>query len=168
MCKISLILETGEEQPQRQAPVLPMEAHEDKSQKQQSSLTVSDWIAFLSSEKQSSYQVVDSAVIISIAITALVVAILGSITNVPESLYAWILFLLIGFMLILFRSGPQRNSDMAKKLLRQVMKGELPTPADISAEWKKQFDLLEKYKWWMSLREDFANKKPKKAKSPSG
>lgn len=113
----------------------------DKTAENESCLKVSDWVTFLTSEKQGTMSTI---VNFGMLLVALIGIIFATKTNSPmEGIgYGILAFALITYVWIWVFAPFQKHARLAEKILKKIMSGDLKNESSIREEWKREQGVL--------------------------
>jgi len=112
----------------------------EKPREDESWLTVSDWVTFLTSEK---YGIISSVLNLAMLFVALIAIVLSTRTATTiQAIGNWVFsFGLLVFIYVRVFSPFEKRGRVAEKILKDVMFGTLKSEASIRKAWEKEFKL---------------------------
>ena len=107
----------------------------------ESCLKVSDWVTFLTSEKQGT---INTMVSFGMLLVALISMLFSTRTNTTMQGigYGILAFALLTYVWIVVFAPFQKQTRVAEKILKKIMSGDLKSESSIREEWKREQDVL--------------------------
>jgi hypothetical protein len=115
----------------------------DKTVENESCLKVSDWVTFLTSEKQGTISTVVGFGALLVALVVIVLSAKASTTMqvIENGIMALVL---VAYAIVLVFRPFGKQGEVAEKILNKIMSGDLKDESTIRQEWKGQQDALKR------------------------
>jgi len=117
----------------------------DKTVGNDSGLKVSDWVTFLTSEKQGTIGIVVGFGALLVALVAIVLSTGGNTTiqHIGNGIMA---LALVAYAVFTVFKPFEKQGKVAEKMLKEIMSGDLKDESSIRQEWKREQDTLKQAK----------------------